>query len=669
MFHLLAISLVIFLGSINGYSSPIPKEMVLEIKQLSKPQRKDIQSAKNLEDFYWSFRKQKMSGMKNALKNIQHLKSPHFKRYIVLLKDGVKLQHELQLNKTTSCESKSSDNHVEQKFRALYRKICLKIISQNILRKKTNLSSHEREFIEKNWQYLSSFKTRSQFISLLESLKPTDRIFFSQILRNFIFNKRKLPHKDLLRFVVIDQKLTKHIQDLHLFDEKHKGFYSREFTFLVQQFKKNYLVGNDDLSQDYLEKAIDFYDLNHQRIDNSKAWTLFITSGKKVARREDLTLALDLFKISEKTADSDQLHESKFQMLFTLYRDRKLSDAREFIQNEDLIKNFDQLNSKLRFWISRVFQESKEFKKAKELYLKQIELSPLSFYSILSLKNLRRFTPEYDISLLVTDNTPLLNNLNLSKDVLNEIFLFDTFKTAGSNFLSSIQAQEIRYISSSRFFNDVEPGQSIKLKSYFLIKFFSDRNEHLSSFKVAYTKLNQGVIKLNSLVIDSLFPNKFRGIVKSKSSVIDEKILLSLIRQESAFNERAQSIVGARGLMQIMPATGKQYVRNLKASNLYDPNLNVTIGAKYLEKLLRRYDGSLVFALAAYNAGMGNVGRWQKTIPFSDDNLANIEMIPFKETRNYVKLIYRNLFFYSYIDGVTDHIDLPMNQSFKVALD
>jgi soluble lytic murein transglycosylase len=669
LFHLYFILTFFFMGLGQSYATLAPKREILQIKELTSPKKRDIQSAKYLEDFYWAFKKEKPRLMKTSLARIKKIKSSHFKQYIPVLEEGVQLYTRLRGKNLNDCSIRQTSGHISLKFKSLYRKVCLKFVSRKILKKKSNLSPSERAFIEKNWQHLSRFKTRDKFLRLLNSLTPSSRIFFSQVLRNYIFNKRKLPHRDLLPFLVVDQKLTKHIQDFHLFDVKHRSYYSSEFTFLVKQFKQNYLVGNDEVSQDFLEKAIDFYDLNHERIDNSKAWTLFITSGKKVARREDLTLALDLFKISEKTADSDQLYESKFQTLFTHFRDRKLNTAREFIQKEKLIDDFDKINSKLRFWISRVYQDSKEYKKAKELYLRQIKISPLSFYSILALKNLRLLTPDYDITLLVSDNRPMLNNLKLSDDVLKKIFLFDTFKLAGSNFLSSIQAQEIRYIPSSKFFMDMTASEAIRLKAYFLIKFFSERNEHLSSFKVAYTKLNQGTIKLNSLVINSLFPNKFRNIIKSKSSVVDEKILLSLIRQESAFNERARSIVGARGLMQIMPATGRQFKRNLKAHNLYDPLLNVSIGSKYLEKLLRRYEGSLVFALAAYNAGMGNVGKWQNSIPFSEDTISNIEMIPFKETRNYVKLIYRNLFFYSYIDGVTDQLDLPMNQSFKVALD
>ncbi len=167
---------------------------------------------------------------------------------------------------------------------------------------------------------------------------------------------------------------------------------------------------------------------------------------------------------------------------------------------------------------------------------------------------------------------------------------------------------------------------------------------------------------------EALFPDKFDKIVKQSNGGLDYRFILSLIRQESAFNKRAKSIVGARGLMQIMPRTGRQFVRSLKAKQLYKPSLNVKIGSKFLRSLLKRFEGNFIFALASYNAGIGNVSRWLRNIPFSSDMLANIEMIPFKETRNYVKLIYRNYFFYRYKDGNTASLDLPTNQTFNIPL-
>jgi soluble lytic murein transglycosylase len=134
---------------------------------------------------------------------------------------------------------------------------------------------------------------------------------------------------------------------------------------------------------------------------------------------------------------------------------------------------------------------------------------------------------------------------------------------------------------------------------------------------------------------------------------LNPALLHALVRQESAFDPAARSRAGARGLMQLMPATAKKVARDLEIKGhstsrlTEDPFHNLTLGSAYLDARLAQYEGSMVMALAAYNAGPHRVDRWlvENGDPRGslDEAIDWIESIPFSETRNYVQRILETL--------------------------
>ena len=134
---------------------------------------------------------------------------------------------------------------------------------------------------------------------------------------------------------------------------------------------------------------------------------------------------------------------------------------------------------------------------------------------------------------------------------------------------------------------------------------------------------------------------------------IDRALVLAFVRQESAFNRRAESRAGARGLMQLMPRTasyvgGERALRGRGKYRLYEPDLNLELGQRYITYLLghRRISGDLLRLVAAYNAGPGNLNAWERAVEHGDDPLLFIESLPSRETRRFVEQILTNFWLY-----------------------
>jgi soluble lytic murein transglycosylase len=135
----------------------------------------------------------------------------------------------------------------------------------------------------------------------------------------------------------------------------------------------------------------------------------------------------------------------------------------------------------------------------------------------------------------------------------------------------------------------------------------------------------------------------------ARAQGVDAAWLLAVARQESRFATEARSGAGARGLMQIMPATARWIarrsgMRGYRAEHAHEVETNITLGARYLKRVLDRF-GSPVLALAAYNAGPTRAQRWRDAGPLEGAIYA--ETIPFPETRDYVKKVMSSAVFYS----------------------
>jgi soluble lytic murein transglycosylase len=224
-----------------------------------------------------------------------------------------------------------------------------------------------------------------------------------------------------------------------------------------------------------------------------------------------------------------------------------------------------------------------------------------------------------------------------------------------------VRVQELQQLQMSQ-----QVGQEIRslapllsrtpAAQYFLASLYVNNQQYAAAFRAL------------SSVLEALSPAEVRGLPRdfwtmlypqvfwpeisqlAQTRGLNPYLILSIIRQESAFNPAAISSSGARGLMQLMPTTAQELLSKLRlpqeaASRLHDPQLSMTLGTHYFAGLMQRYQGNVVLALAGYNAGPTRATRWREQwtgVPTDEF----IERIPLDETRNYVKLILRNLMMY-----------------------
>jgi soluble lytic murein transglycosylase-like protein/outer membrane protein assembly factor BamD (BamD/ComL family) len=196
----------------------------------------------------------------------------------------------------------------------------------------------------------------------------------------------------------------------------------------------------------------------------------------------------------------------------------------------------------------------------------------------------------------------------------------------------------------SQYRND---GRSL----YALADVLSQVGETSQSLAAAYQLLwispapnaYQAPVYLQRLV----YPFPYRDLItkSAREHGVDPLLLVSLIRQESTFDTRAHSPANAIGLTQFVPATAYGVASRLGLSDfsladLYQPSIAIKLGAAYLATNVKAFGGNPYFALAAYNAGSGNVRKWLSDNPRRDLDLL-VEEIPFKETSDYVRNIYR----------------------------
>lgn len=528
---------------------------------------------------------------------------------------------------------------------------------------KNNVLTEEATlFIQENLKFFLTKKNKKNFAFFIQSQvsKPEILKKLSHEVTTYSVRNDIVPSQEVLKDIVINEQITKLIQDKGFNPLQHQNVFYAEYGKLIElgykaidnkptedkikehyKFLKNYL----ELNQDHLPVGLCLTRLN----DFAKA--VFRTGYKDISR--------DIFKFIVKKNNKEIHEDALFFYLWTHLYFNEFKEAQKLANSYGLIKNSKQISdARLKFWIAYIQEELNQTSDSIALYEDIIFNNPLSYYGIMATKKLQVLKPEssavpfYVNNSVQTTAPSTLEIKNLDDDYISSLVRLKAWSKIDSARFMKYELRRLNNHSMPAFLVKNSTEKQLYLKSDLHLlnaKIIQDSENYLATFRYLYQVLDKKEVIFNRQLLEVLYPRPYLELLTKalKKEQIDPIILLSLIRQESVFNPLARSPVGARGLMQIMPSTARRLRRSVRDKQLVNPQINIELGTKYVKGLLKRYDGNLVYVLSAYNAGESRVERW-KNLYFDTDEtiLKNIEAIPFLETRNYVKLIFRNIFFY-----------------------
>jgi len=543
-----------------------------------------------------------------------------------------------------------------------------------------NFSSRDLAYFKDAAPFFTTGENRPELVSFLRHFKtnPVEHEKVSNFLIEKYIEFKLRPATNVMTSLKVNAQFNKFLQNNLNLDDSSNSYFQDEFQRLSRDAQDAAEKGEVTQSKLIIMSAVNFYNRNKNFINQKKAWTGVILTAKALFYKGRDNDSLEIFNLAKTIASKEDFSETNFYLIWPYIINKDYKGMRAMIDKHGMEKNMDKFDSKMQFWIATSLIKTNDVAKGTNYLHKILESSPYSFYSILSLKEIAslgkgKVNESEILSKLVSKNEPADFSMDKAgselKDSLKRLAVWNKI---GNERFATLELRYVQSLPKELTFKDADFAKTISAQAQkeFLImnmiRLLNSQKKFITSFKIFQDSLDQNSLSLNYKLIKFIFPLNYMDIIKKNSENIDPLIVISLIRQESAFNPEAKSGVGAKGLMQLMPATAKRFNRKVRVNHLGNPEINIAIGTKYFKQLLQRFDGNLIFALASYNAGENRIDRWRKDIFRNDDPLSTIESIPFEETRNYVKLIYRNNFFYSLLQN-KPVLMIPLEETFKVS--
>jgi hypothetical protein len=378
-------------------------------------------------------------------------------------------------------------------------------------------------------------------------------------------------------------------------------------------------------------------DLNQHRLARKK-YDYLISLGKN--RYQEVAM----YRIAWlEFLQKDDSYSQSFKKYLENYPQGKYETTSTFMAT--LAKDTPTLLS--NFFTTKTFTKTTHSKQFTKQAQKYIEKFPLNFYSVLLSSYDKNLWKNYK-KILKSSGT---HHIDFEKEnPFYPVKIKDQVKIKIANELKEIGLKE--HSSEVLELIDKDSGYNeLLLHNIYRFQELNHQSGVVINSMMAFTRMPE---KRKYINVKNIFP-KYQfdlisnTIAKNKTN-LSPFLVLSLIRQESAFNHKAISPARAYGLMQIIKSTARQVAKsnNVNEYNLFKKEDNINLGTNYLAQLLKDFDNNLIYALASYNAGPHNAKAWIKARGHLDP-ISFIETIPFAETQSYVKLVLRNFLIYEII--------------------
>lgn len=333
----------------------------------------------------------------------------------------------------------------------------------------------------------------------------------------------------------------------------------------------------------------------------------------------------------EKYSRSKYFERAHFKVGFLLYMNQEYVKAIDWLAKDKALTKDPHNKAQSCYWLGRTYEKQKKPADAQAQFDEIRQKYPLTYYS---------FMLGIDPNVVKKSVAAKAKN-NIGKNhplALPKIYLSVGLHRPARNMIQAYGNE-----------NDEHLQQIVQL--------FHDSGFHMFAMPNALDLAERqiGKVGLQDDLMKMIFPVKYYDVIEkeAKDHQADPLLVLSLIKQESGYFERAVSPSNAVGLMQLLIPTAQTLAKKEKQpqpdkDDLFDPNKNIKFGTAYFTGLTQQFENDVVLALSAYNAGPDRAVKWKNRWPnVRKDEF--VELIPFQETRVYVKLILRNYSYYKFI--------------------